>query len=162
MELNESTRFALALRDLERLCCDPFDDSRRRVYWKILAPRCTIEEFESACLSLMTTETTHRVPMPAVFLKQMDHERAKARFEALRQKRMADEEARLRGEREREREVKSPHDEAEDTAAMRACMEHVGTILGANWRTLADAAERAERTRRTRLLDSVTDLPNCE
>lgn len=45
---------------------DPLSEIRQRLYWSLFEQRCTLEEWQSACLMAMQDETFHKVPTPAV------------------------------------------------------------------------------------------------
>jgi hypothetical protein len=45
---------------------DELSEVRQRTYWRLLAPICTLQEWETVCLEAMGGETFHKVPLPAV------------------------------------------------------------------------------------------------
>src|SRR5438067_12749647 len=57
MDLADKNRFLDALAVVEAVCCDPMDELRLRAYWLVLGPSCTIEEWEQACLDVLTAST---------------------------------------------------------------------------------------------------------
>ena len=152
MDLADKNRFLDALAVVEAVCCDPMDELRLRAYWLVLGPSCTIEEWEQACLDVLTASTFHRVPMPGVFVQALEALRERIKQERGYYRQLAVEEARRDADAQRHMMRTAPDQRAQHDAAMQQCMRQLDKILGDNWRSLADAWAAGDRRTRERHL----------
>jgi hypothetical protein len=161
MDQSMKTRFTTALKLVERIAHDPLDEVRLRTYWIVLGPRCTIEEFEAACLDVLAGLTERWVPMPGVFMQTIDALREQARQAQARAAQHASERAWHAQAACRERLLADPRMADEEASAMRECMRQLEGILGREWRTFAelDAAGSRRTSARQSASASARETP---
>lgn len=68
METQDSRRFFVALSSMAEFLGDELAESRQRLYWDLMAPLASIEEWEYACHQALLRQEFHKVPLPAVML----------------------------------------------------------------------------------------------
>lgn len=61
-------RFLAALAEMERLFRETLTDVARQLYWRLLAERCTLDEWEYATTEAMARETFAHVPLPGMLM----------------------------------------------------------------------------------------------
>jgi hypothetical protein len=150
MERADKPHFLLALKIVWEVCLDPLDSLRQRAYWQVLSPRCTLEEFEEACVEVLATATFHRTPMPGTFLAAVREAREARKAREAAQRQVLREAAWHSNSATHQRLLADPRGANDQDSAMRACMRQLNAILGTNWRTLADLQTATERQRRLR------------
>jgi len=69
MEAQDQQAFFDSLNLIAEFFCDPLSDVRQRLYWEVFLERCTLAEWHWACISAMSRETFHKVPLPAVLFE---------------------------------------------------------------------------------------------
>lgn len=95
MTRQDSPRFFNALNALVELFSDQLSKAKQSIYWDIISPRLTIEEWEYACMQAMTRETFHKVPMPAALISYaMEHREAVAKEQEAERRQQLDAERR--------------------------------------------------------------------
>lgn len=86
MEPADSPRFFQALAALGTMFSDEITGPRQKLYWQLLSPLMTIEEWERACHYALMHETFHKVPLPATLIeclaKAKEHDRKERVFAA--------------------------------------------------------------------------------
>jgi hypothetical protein len=58
--------FLLGLAKMSECFCDAMSEARQDLYWEVLAPDITMDEWDYACHAAMARETFHKVPLPAI------------------------------------------------------------------------------------------------
>ena len=57
--------FLEALNEMGEFFSDELSELRQRSYWRIMENKCSLTEWQYACLQAMARETFHKVPLPA-------------------------------------------------------------------------------------------------
>jgi hypothetical protein len=65
---SDYARFLEGMGQLAVLFQEAMDDERLALYWQVLGPALTLEEWEAACLLAMQRETFYKIPLPATLL----------------------------------------------------------------------------------------------
>lgn len=144
MRESDKPQFMTMMQTLEYVCRDPLDSLQKEVYWLVLSPRCTLGQFEKACLEVLAGLKDHCIPMPGVFLEALDQVRARALDDQAIEKRREAELEREQADKQQRRLLADPREAEAEAAARRAFLDSLNTILGANWRTVEDAIAASE------------------
>jgi hypothetical protein len=136
---SDKPQFMTIMQTLEYVCRDPLDSLQKEVYWLVLSPRCTLGQFEKACLEVLAVLKDHCVPMPGVFLEALDQVRARALDDQAAEKRRLAELEHQHADQQKRRLLADPREAKAEEAARQQFLDSLNTILGANWRTIEDA-----------------------
>ena len=79
MTSQDESRFYQSLNLLGAFFTDELNDIRQRLYWQVMHAKCSIEEFQGACLAAMERETVYKVPLPSTMLDYVREYRAAQR-----------------------------------------------------------------------------------
>jgi hypothetical protein len=74
-------RFYSALNAMGTMFSDDMSPERQMLYWKLMSPLMTIEEWEQACHYALMHETFHKVPVPATLMECARKAKADAKHE---------------------------------------------------------------------------------
>ncbi len=151
MDASDKALFSTILETVWEMCCDPLSDLRQRGYWWVLKDACTLEEFETACRAVLAETVYHKTPLPGVLLERVKAQRALARRQEKIRDKAANDTEKARAEAQQRRLLADPAERDRYDSHMRACLDQLNSILGSNWRTLAELdAAGAARTRQRR------------
>jgi hypothetical protein len=149
---SDKPQFMTMMQTLEYVCRDPLDPLQKEVYWLVLAPRCTLGQFEKACLEVLATLKEHCVPMPGVFLEALDQVRARALDDQAAEKRRLAEVEREQAQKQKRRLLADPREAQAEAEARQAFLDSLNRLFGANWRTVEEAMHAGETRTNARKL----------
>jgi len=153
MDISDKPLFMTILQTVWDMCGDPLNDIRQRGYWWVLKEECSITEFESACRAVLAETVYHKTPLPGVILAHVKAQRAERKRQERMRAQAANESPIVQAAAQHQRLLADPAERERYDQHMRACLDQLNSILGANWRTLAEldaAGEARTRQRRAR------------
>jgi hypothetical protein len=81
MEAKDSRRFFEALDAMAVMFSDTLSEPKQKLYWCLISPLMTIEEWEQACHYALMHEMFHKVPVPATLMECARKAKADAKRE---------------------------------------------------------------------------------
>ena len=126
---------------------------RQRGYWWVLKEACSITEFESACRAVLAETVYYKTPLPGVILEHVKAQRASLKRQERSRAQAANKSPIVQAAAQHQRLLADPAERERYDQHMRACLDQLNGILGANWRTLAEldaAGDARTRQRRAR------------